>query len=198
MIASARQLPFPVLRPAPAPLADRWETHPFGENDRCGGARYRLLRLSPRGERGIDGQPIDERDRLADFYLGLDAAERRRRFHCGTSDHALRQRCLALDPALALIVGRWIGGRLSAVAELHALREGWSQAELALCCAAASRSHDVRAHLAQIAVFAGAARGCRSIVCSLDDEAAPIVAAMDGVLRDEGIVADIAGYGAGG
>jgi hypothetical protein len=156
-------------------------------------SRYRLLRMRPRG--GLHDGTCDERGVLAEFYVRLDAAARRRRFHGGVSDGAIRQRCFEIDPAWSLAVGRWIGAELSAVLELHAHPAGWHDAEVALCCDGGSELHDVRVHLVQIGIFAAVARGCRSLHCYGEDEAVPILLGLDGQLAGESIVVDISGYG---
>lgn len=148
--------------------------------------RYRELRL----HRGSQ-----DRVTLAEFFLALYAKGRARRFQGGVSDDALLRYCDTLDVSNVIALGYFEDQRLRAVVEIHRMGETWRRAELALCCSPVANENDVVSHLAQMALFTAAMRGCLSLICVKSD---PLIRVLRQLERcqetDAEIAIDISDY----
>jgi hypothetical protein len=133
-----------------------------------------------RGSRFLTG---DDTGRLTRFYLGFDFEARRSRFGDAISDDAIIEYCDAIEWRHSVLIARDGAPGLKAVLEIHPLSQQWDCAELIAACPDADQRHHILAQLLQIAAFAAAQRGCRTLLVPHNDTAREMLPLLQGLGR---------------
>jgi len=125
----------------------------------------------------------DDAGRLSRFFLGFDLEARHSRFGDAASDQQIIDYCDCIAWQRSLLIARAGPRGLKAVLEIHPLSQQWDCAELIAACPDADQRHHILAQLLQIAAFAAAQRGCRTLLVPHNDTAREMLPLLQGLGR---------------